>query len=452
MKASRMMVFAGVAIFGLVASTQRGASAQDESRPNILIIVTDDQRAFGLDEFLPETMEWLGNKGVRYPNAFASTPLCCPSRASIFSGRYAHNHGVRSNNSDEEAGVEAFDHSTTMQAYLQQAGYRTGIVGKFFNGWALRKSPPFWNSFSIGALTKGYRDRRWSINGNVERISAYSTKFVGHRASVFIRASEANDDRPWMLYVSPAAPHRPWEPERRYENVPIGSWSGNPAVRERDLSDKPPWLQDGRCHLACARIRTGQARLMMSVDDLVLKLKEKLTEFEEANTLVTYVSDNGSLWGEHGRQGKSQPYVQSSSVPMMMRWPANTSPGTVDERFALNIDIAPTVLEAAGVPVGETPMDGRSLLDASPRKRVHLEYWCGHSCDRWASTRTAAYQYVERYDADGNVLFREYYDNLADPWQLTNLLRDGNPNNNPDVAALNARLELDKSCVGGLCP
>ena len=191
---------------------------------------------------------------------------------------------------------------------------------------------------------------------------------------------------------------------------------------------------------------------MMSVDDLVLKLKEKLTEFEEANTLVTYVSDNGSLWGEHGRQGKSQPYVQSSSVPMMMRWPADTSPGTVDERFALNIDIAPTVLEAAGVPVGETPMDGRSLLDASPRKRVLLEYWCGHSCDRWASTRTAAYQYVERYDADGNVLFREYYDNLADPWQLTNLLRDGNPNNNPDVAALHARLELDKSCVGGLCP
>jgi arylsulfatase A-like enzyme len=137
----------------------------------------------------------------------------------------------------------------------------------------------------------------------------------------------------------------------------------------------------------------------------------------------------------------------------MVSWPGHIESGAVDERFALNIDIAPTVLEAAGIPLGETPMDGRSLLAESARNRVHLEYWCHRrSCDRWASTRTHDYQYIERYDAEGNVLFREYYDNEGDPWQLTNLLKDGDPNNNPDVAVLDAQLEPDRSCIGGLCP
>ena len=452
MKKLLVTVVAATTIFGLVPGTQTGATAQGNSRPNILIIVTDDQRAIDLDRFQPETVRWLEDTGVTYPNAFASTPLCCPSRASILSGQYAHNNGVRSNGSDEEPGIEGFDHSTTMQAYLQQAGYRTGIVGKLFNAWPLREQPPFWNSYSI--FNWGYRDKPWSINGRVARINTYSTRFVGYRASAFIRGSEANDRRPWMLYVSPSAPHRPWDPQRRYEDVSVGRWTGNPAVRESDLSDKPPWLRGGRCHLACGRnIRTQQARLMMSVDDLVLKMEKKLQNFSETNTLVIYVSDNGYLWGEHGRVAKSQPYTQSSKVPLMMRWPGHTESGATDERFALNIDIAPTVLEAAGIPLDETPMDGRSLLADSARNRVHLEHWCTvKGCDRWASTRTHDYQYIERYDAEGNVLFREYYDNLADPWQLTNLLADGNPSNDPDIVALDAQLEPDKSCVGGLCP
>ncbi|MDQ3619066.1 MAG: sulfatase [Actinomycetota bacterium] len=452
MKKLCMVAAAACGVLGLITGSQSLALAQDESRPNVLVIVTDDQRALDLDRFQPRTMEWLKDGGTTFPNAYASTPLCCPSRASILSGRYAHNHGVRSNGGDQEAGSEALDHSTTMQRYLQEAGYRTGIVGKLLNGWDINEAPPYWDYFSI--FRGGYKNRPWNINGTVQKISTYSTRFVGHRVADFIGSAEATDAQPWMLYVAPFAPHRPWNPERRYADAPVEPWGGNPAAREKDRSDKPPWLRSGRCTLSCGRtIQAGQARLMMSVDDLAEKMSQKLEEFDESNTLVIYISDNGYHWGEHRLIAKDQPYVQSSQVPLMMRWSGHTVPGLVDERFALNIDIAPTVLEAAGIPVGTTPMDGRSLLTDSARNRVHLEHWCKmRGCDRWASTRTHAYQYIERYDADGNVLFREYYDNVADPWQLTNLLRDGDPNNNPDITLLDAQLEPDKSCIGGTCP
>ena len=429
------------------AGVAPNASAQTEapvSRPNILVIVTDDQRATRLGGFQPGTKRWLQDNGTTFTNAYASTPICCPSRASIFSGRYAHNHRVLSNGDGE-----VLDHSTSMQAYLQEAGYRTGIVGKLLNGWPLRKDPPYWSSFSISR--GGYRESFWNINGTRKTINAYHTKFVGYRAADFIRHSEARDARPWMLYVATKAPHRSWEPARQYADSPVNRWKGNPAVRERDLRDKPPWLRDGSCRLRCGRrIRAGQNRLLMSVDDLVLKMREKLKKYGERDTLVVYVSDNGYTWGEHGLEKKSQPYVQSVRVPLMIRWPGHTQGRTLDERFALNIDIAPTVLEAADIAVGETPMDGRSLLVDSARNRVHLEHWCNvrDSCDRWASTRTHAYQYIERYDKEGNVLFREYYNNVSDPWQLTNLLRDRDRTNNPDVARLDAQLEPDRSCVG----
>lgn len=448
------LISAFIAIAALIGESSAVPDKHKDERPNVLVIVTDDQRATRLGRFQPQTKAWLKDGGTTFANAYASTPLCCPSRASILSGRYAHNHNVRSNAvGGEEPGSESFDHSTALHAYLQEAGYRTGIVGKLLNGWPIQDTPPYWDNFSL--LKGWYFNTTWNIDGTIKDIDTYSTRFVGRRAARFIRDSETTDKQPWMLYVAPAAPHHPWRPEERYDDVRLGRWAGNPAVEEADLSDKPPWFTDRRrCGLFCGRrIRTGQTRLLMSVDDVVAKLQRKLDEFGETNTLVVYVSDNGSLWGEHGLRGKSQPYVQSTKVPLMMNWPGQTVPGTVDERFALNIDIAPTVLEAAGVAVGETPMDGRSLLVGSERNRVHLEHWCTRrGCDRWASTRTADYQYIERYDAEGNVLFREYYDNLSDPWQLTNLLEDGDPNNDPDIAALDAQLAPDKSCVGGDCP
>ena len=454
-------ILAAVSLVALLAPLNGAQVQAAETRLNVLLIVTDDQPANRLNRFLPKTMRWLRDNGTTFPNAYASTPLCCPSRASIMSGRYAHNHGVKSNGSSEEPGAAAFDHSTSVQRYLQDAGYRTGLVGKLLNGFPVENTPPFWDWFAM--TSGGHRNRPWNINGDYrESVSIYNARMVANQSARFIRTSESNDVRPWMLYVTPYAPHVPYDPQRKYEDAPVGSWSGNPAVFEKNKSDKPPWLQEYDCNLRCGRSnRTGQARLIMSVDDLVQRLRDQLSAYDEANTLVVYVSDNGLLWGEHGLHGKAQPYPQASRVPLLMRWPSRVDPGTVDERFALNIDIAPTILEAAGIPVETTVMDGRSLLVDSARNRVHLENWCSdlqerstNGCDRWASTVTHEYQYIERYNAEGNVIFREYYDSVADPWQLKNLVEDSDPNT-PDpvhLAVVAAQLEPDKSCVGGTCP
>ncbi len=117
------------------------ASGQEpeRSRPNILIIVTDDQRA-GL-EVMPAARAWFRRRGTTYRPGFATTPMCCPARASIMTGRYAHNHGVKSNGGRSEPGLEALDHSTTIQAYLNEEGYRTGLIGKFLNG-GISRTPP----------------------------------------------------------------------------------------------------------------------------------------------------------------------------------------------------------------------------------------------------------------------------------------------------------------------
>jgi arylsulfatase A-like enzyme len=182
------------------------------------------------------------------------------------------------------------------------------------------------------------------------------------------------------------APHHPWTPEARYRAVPLRSWPGNPAVFERDRSDKPPsfrkidWsLADGR------RVRDGQLRTLMSVDDMVGRLFATLHELGETRgTLAFFLSDNGYLWADHHLGGdlntagqKRLPYTDSVRVPFFMRWLGHLPAGTRDTRLAANVDIAPTVLEAAGIPQdpAKPPLDGRSLLAPDARNRLLLERW-----------------------------------------------------------------------------
>jgi arylsulfatase A-like enzyme len=161
-----------------------------EAPPNILVIVTDDQRE-GL-EVMPKTLRWLRDDGTTYASAFATTPLCCPARASIFTGRYAHNHGVRTNHNPGP-----LDHQTTIQYHLQRAGYRTGIFGKFLNGWPLRQNPPFFDSWAtFGWADNHYVDGSWNIQGRVRKVSQYATNFIGDQANTFLAAPSS---KPWFL-------------------------------------------------------------------------------------------------------------------------------------------------------------------------------------------------------------------------------------------------------------
>jgi len=426
-------------------------------RPNILIIVTDDQTADTLD-VMPKTRDFFKKNGTKFPNAFVSTPLCCPSRASIFSGRYAHNHGVFRTGSDPAL----FDQESTMQARLRNAGYLTAISGKYLNSWTQAIDPPHfdrWAFFSRGRRgdTDGYYNLPFNVDGKRRIAQQYSTRFVQNRALEFLNWFERNDGRPWFLYVAPFAPHPPALPEPKYSNERIPKWIRNPAFFEKEIRDKPQYVQlSNRKQWRTRRMRARQLRSLLSVDDMVGRLAGRLDDLgEERDTVAIFLSDNGYLWGEHRLTGKGVPYTGSIKVPMMMRWPGHVRRGAIDTRFALNIDVAPTALDVAGL--SADAMDGRSLTDKSwQRDRVLLEFWGGTSAPipGWASIRTSEHQYIEYYakGSDGEeVMEREFYDLQADRWQLENLSVDEDPSNDPPQWMVD-QLAADRSCFAVFCP
>jgi arylsulfatase A-like enzyme len=426
------------------------AKAGTESPPNILVIVTDDQRADTMG-VMDATRRWFRREGVAFPEAVATTPMCCPARASIFTGMYVHNHLVRGNHDSAR-----LDHRATVQRYLQEAGYRTGIVGKYFNDWDLEHDPPYFHRWAI--FRAGYRDRPYNVNGQVRRISRYSTRFIGDRARRFLESSEARDNDPWLLFVTPNAPHRRRTPEPRYADAPIPEWNGNPAIRERDRTDKPLSVQNRHFTLDDGRmVRKEQLRTLLSVDDMVARLMQKLGRLgERRRTLALYLSDNGYLLGEHGLLGKRWPYEPAIRVPLFLRWPGHVAEGTEDRRLAANIDLVPTMLDAAGIaPEPEYPLDGRTLLGTGTRDRILVEHFIdplGPDIPAWSSVVTRELLFVEHYEPDaGAVAFREYYDFVNDPWELTNLYADRDPTNDPppeETARLSAMLARDRRCEG----
>jgi arylsulfatase A-like enzyme len=425
------------------------AQAEEPTRPNVLVIVTDDQRGPGTMGVMRKTRAWMERGGVRFTNAFVTTPFCCPSRATIFTGQVVHNHGVFH---DMEREGESFDHRFTMQAYLRQAGYRTGIFGKYLNGWDLSEDPPYFDRWAVVSRprTEGYSGAPWNVNGTTRTIDMYSTTYISQWASRFLRSSERADDRPWFLYLGTYAPHYPFEPEPKYADARVPGWHPNPAVLEEDRSDKPPYVRKRHTSLEDARrIRRQQLRTLMSVDDMVERAMRLLGRLHERrDTLVIFVSDNGYLWGEHGLRAKLVPYFPSINIPLLIRWPGRVPDGVRDGRAGTNADLLPTILDATMIePDPGHQLDGTSLLDTWTRERLLTEFWSEAGIPSWASIRTSEYQYVEYYDGE-EVTFREYYDLAADPWQLVNLLADGDPSNNPDVGSLSTRLALDRSCSG----
>lgn len=225
-------------------------------------------------------------------------------------------------------------------------------------------------------------------------------------------------------------------------------------MRERDRSDKPPYVRETRTPRATgAAHRRGQLRTLMSVDDMVGDLFRALRRSGELeDTVAVYLSDNGYMWGEHGLVGKTAPYGMSVRVPLYVRWPGAVARRATDDRLVANVDVAPTILEAAGVaPDPDVPMDGRPLTNDHERDRLLLEFWArpGRDTPNWAATIRARSLYVEYFEPDGayRVPFREYYDLVADEFELRNLLADATASNDPP-AALSAQLAADRMCSG----
>jgi arylsulfatase A-like enzyme len=426
--------------------------AAANGRPNVLVILTDDQRQDGTMEVMPKTLQWFEAGGTKYTNAFATTPVCCPSRASLFSGRYTHNHGVATNDS-----ASVLDQRFTLQAYLKAVGYRTGMFGKYFNAWNLFRNPPSFDDWAI--FTAGYLPIRVNERGTLKTVRQYATSYIRDNAVSFIQASESQDSTPWFMEVSTTAPHAPSTPEALYQDASVSPYNPNPAVSEGDRRDKPPHIQSRTVSTATVeQERAQQLRTLMSVDDTVETLFQTLEATgETANTLAVFASDNGYLWGEHGLSGKGTAYDQSVRVPMYARWPGHFVAGATDNRMVAILDLAPTIVNAVGGIAPGVPMDGRSLLDPlQNRTRVLTEYG-GVRTDfapGWAALRTLTSNYVEHYDSADpqRIVHREYYDLFADPFELDNLLGDASTANDPNTAALSAQLAADRDCAGADCP
>ncbi|WP_436498063.1 sulfatase family protein [Actinokineospora sp. HUAS TT18] len=434
-----------------MASAVTGSTAA--TRPNVLLIVTDDQPKH-TQWATQKTFDWIAGQGVRFSNAHVTTPLCAPSRASVFSGKYAHNHGVRDNGHPYN-----LDQSTTVQRQLKQAGYRTGLFGKYLNSWTLSDNPPGFDSWLV--LKPTFVDGQYNDNGTVKTISGYTTNVLRNRTLNFIDKS-TTDTRPWFAVFTPYASHEPNVPEAKYADAVVPVWNGRPSVPEADRSDKPQYVKDATNTLADGKAqRQRQLRSLLSVDDAVQAFKDKLAALGQLdNTLVIYVPDNGYHWADHGLLGKGTPYSPAHEVPFYLTWPAaGLGGGTVDNRIVANIDVAPTILDAAGVTPAGSP-DGQSLLSAASRTHILTEWWKQGTAgvkDSWASYVSTTEQYVEYYDVHtdasgaqvgtGQVRFREYYDLVNDPYQLVNKLHGASPAQEQawGIPALAAKLAADRA-------
>ncbi|CCK27471.1 sulfatase [Streptomyces davaonensis JCM 4913] len=411
------------------AATRRPRS---DDRPNILLVLTDDQPK-ETEWALRHTVDWLGGSGVTFERAHANTPLCAPSRASVMTGRYAHRHGVL-----DTRHPYYLDQRTTVQRRLREAGYRTGLFGKYLNFWRTGDNPPHFDEWLLQEPVR-YVDGHYNDNGAVRRIPGYNTTVIKDRALAFMEASRT-DQRPWFAYVATRSAHEVNVPEPKYAHTRVPDWKGRPSVFETGKDDKPPFLRAAGHPFAAGRdLRARQLRTLLSVDDAMHDFREKLRALGQLeNTLVVFTSDHGLCWGDHGWLRKSVPYRPSLEVPFHASWPAGgLGTSRADDRLTGLIDIAPTFLDAAGLPP-DPEHDGHSLLDpGNDRPRLLAEWWWNQQDQRpihsWASSIGKGDQYTEyfriRLDhggrptmGDGKVLFREYYDLRADPFQLTNLL------------------------------
>lgn len=418
-------------------------------RPNIVVVNLDDMRADSLVH-MPRTVEWMAGGGTNFVNGYVSTPSCCPSRASLMSGRYVHNNGQLG---QQTAG---FDQTLTTQRYLKDAGYFTAHAGKYLHWLPLGSRAPFFDRWMY--FKGGYTDVSMNFDGTVRRSSGYSTTITFDQGIAFLDGFEGrNDATPWYLSLAPVAPHSPSTAEAAYATASVPAYTPSPAYLESDRSDKPPSVRNKSTSAAQVQsTRTAMIRTLYSADDQVDRLMRHLRATGELDdTLVVFTSDNGYLWGEHHLTSKFVPYRAAVEVPLLLRWPGHVPAGAVDTRFVTHVDIAPTLLAAAGVTSTVVPMDGRDILGGHVRQQAFTEYFLdeanGLGRPTWASLRSSTAQYTEYYDTAGVVTFREYYDMVNDPYQLVNLLGDGNAANDPSTASLSAQLRAQRQCAGSTC-
>ncbi len=409
-------------------------------RPNLIVILADDLDARTAEQ-LPG-LQALASHGVSFSRAYVTQSLCGPSRASLLSGQYSHNHGAVYNSSAFEDFNRLGGEGSTVATWLRQAGYRTALIGKYLNGYPLDPRPdyvpPGWDEWD--AHLSAFSDARYfsySLNENGQvvgygsRPEDYDTDVLSRKAVDFIKRTAG---APFFLYIAPQAPHTPATyPDRCRWGFERAQAPRVPSFNEDDISDKPAWMQ-GYPQLSPIAVRKlddfQQARLrsMLAVQDLIEDVVATLTTTGAlGNTYIFFASDNGLMLGEHRLSGlKGVSYEECIRVPLSVRGPGVPA-GRELAHPVLNIDLAPTLAQLAGVSIPDR-VDGRSLAPLLGSSPPSLESWRtdflveAYSSGVSASLRNRDYLYSELESGE-----RELYDMRVDPYQVQSLHRKADP-------------------------
>jgi arylsulfatase A-like enzyme len=440
----------------LVASPLFADSAASKRRPNLLFIITDDQRydALGVVQkeqgeqarwswFKTPNMDRLANEGVRFRNAFVVHSLCSPSRASFLSGQYGHVNGVVDNSTH-------FPSNSMNQAkILRDAGYKTAYVGKFH--MAFQAERPGFDYVASYTSQGEYYGSTFLVNGIPKKATNWVDDVATDYALDFIRNHRSD---PWMMMLGFKAPHTPRQPppraRHRFEGETVkaaanmkvrpsygkgqrafkGEEVGKPVETDTDSFGSDPYLMD-------------YFRAISAVDDDVGRILDELDALKLADdTLIVFVGDNGYYLGDHGLGDKRSAYDESMRIPILMRYPRSGVQGKVIDEIVLNIDLAPTFLDFAGLPI-PSQMQGASWVpllhgDTSNwRQQFMFVYLFERNLPAtppMLALRTASAKLIEYPDRKA---WTELFDLKADPHETQNLASD------PGHAALRKQLEND---------
>lgn len=437
----------GVIVAAPAASVAEGAGdlrvQSNSARPNVIIIVTDDQR-HGTEVGMPTLMSEVAANGVRFTRAMVPTSWCCPSRASLFTGNFAHTTGVWENTTKVPYGAwPAFKatgaESDTLATRLDAAGYRTGLFGKYLNGMTEAPPlyrPPGWDVFDALLAESHFRYRFTSEVAPPQGRRAYLTDEIAQRAVEFIRSTPA--DLPLLAFVAPYAPHTPLEAGRYHGSASRAGvmpavrqatrWP-SPAVNQRNMGGYPAWMQslrpsatfvksDGVSLVTALR---RQQDMLLGVDAGIERILDALAlSGRLGNSLIVFTSDNGYLMGEHRLQRKHTPYDASIRVPLVMRFDGRLPAGKIDDDLAVaNVDLYATILDIVGVEPAS--VDGRSLLSDERREGMVVEAarWRVIGRPAYCGWREPDFLFV-RYSTGEE----EAYDYVTDPYELRNVAED----------------------------
>jgi N-acetylglucosamine-6-sulfatase len=465
------LIATGLAL-ALAACAGPGDPPAQSERPNIVLVMTDDQTLESM-RVMGGVRSSLAGAGTTFERAFVSNALCCPSRATLLTGQYSHNHGVLGNH-PPEGGYTRLDTSEWLPLWLQRAGYHTVHIGKFLNGYGEdsppEEVPPGWSEWyaSVDPSTYRFTGYRLNENGVVRGHERYSTDEYTARAVDAVERL-APIAEPFFLSLAFLAPHSggppepddpvgfvtPMPPARHRDAMAAERLPYSPAFDEADVSDKPSFIRS-RPRLSAARRAAieenyrQELESLLAVDEGVVRLVDALRESGELErTLIVFTSDNGFFHGEHRvPNGKVMFYEPSIRVPLILRGPG-VPRGQRRRQLVTNADLAPTILEAAGAEAG-LAQDGRSLfgLLRDPAlewgRELLIEGPPGLRAVAFTALRNERFVYAEHDNGE-----RELYDLRRDPDQLRSRHRD--PAYEGIQARLAERLAALQVCAGASC-